>query len=178
MFTSDNGYLFGEHRFTSKILPYEESIRVPLIIRHPSMSVASIADALVLNNDLAPTIADLAGVDPDIVVDGRSLERFLRGFPVTSWRSVFLVEGYRNLMEGNEIPPFQALRSGATAPYPERMIARWEDGSMEYYDLRADPFEIDNQISILTSEQREWVEARMNAFAACAGSVCWSLEDW
>lgn len=73
VFTSDNGYMLGEHRFASgKTVPYEESIHVPLVITGPDVSQGTVRDELVANNDLAPTMAGWAGVDAPNV-DGRSL---------------------------------------------------------------------------------------------------------
>ncbi len=62
-FTSDNGYLTGQHRIKKgKDVPYEESIKVPLMVRGPDVPEGTQNGAMVLNNDLAPTFADLAGV--------------------------------------------------------------------------------------------------------------------
>ena len=70
-YTSDNGLSWGEHRWTKKEVPYEESIRVPLVIRFDGRAEPHVEDRMALNIDLAPTIADLAGLDvPD--VDGPS----------------------------------------------------------------------------------------------------------
>ena len=63
VFTSDNGMLWGEHRWSSKVVPYEESIRVPFVIRDDALITAPRRDDhLVLNIDLAPTFADIAGI--------------------------------------------------------------------------------------------------------------------
>ena len=78
-YTSDNGYLWGEHRQAGKIWPFDESIRDPLVVRPPG-GVAPTTDAhLVLNIDLASTIAQLAGTRPGLPQDGRSLVPLLRG---------------------------------------------------------------------------------------------------
>jgi arylsulfatase A-like enzyme len=92
-FTSDNGYLLGEHRRAEKGMPYEEAIRVPLLVRGPGVVTRQIAD-LAANIDLAPTIAELTGaVAPDFV-DGRSLVPLLEGRAPPSWRQVALVEAF------------------------------------------------------------------------------------
>src|SRR5690606_3089458 len=73
-YTSDNGYLQGEHRFRdAKTLPYEEAIRVPLLVRGPGFPTGATAPQLTANIDLAPTILDLAGVEGSLVADGQSL---------------------------------------------------------------------------------------------------------
>ena len=80
VFASDNGFLWGEHRLGGKIWPYEESIRVPLVIRVPWQDGGPRKDAhLVLNLDFASTIAQLAGVTPGLPQKGRSLVPLLHG---------------------------------------------------------------------------------------------------
>src|SRR5690606_5913582 len=72
LYTSDNGYLQGEHRFRdAKTLPYEEAIRVPLLVRGPGFPTGATAPQLTANIDLAPTILDLAGVEGSLVADGQ-----------------------------------------------------------------------------------------------------------
>ena len=73
MFTSDNGYLFGEHRLVGKNVPYEESLRVPLVMRGPEIPAGRAPQADVAMVDLAPTIAELANAEPMVEIDGRSL---------------------------------------------------------------------------------------------------------
>ena len=94
-FTSDNGYHLGQHRLgAGKWTAYEEDIRVPLVVRGPGVPEGERLPHVVLNNDLAPTFADLAGVDAPGFVDGRSLEPLLDGTPAPEedWRQRFLVE--------------------------------------------------------------------------------------
>src|SRR5215211_2475098 len=75
VFTSDNGLHLGQHRLTTgKWTAYEEDIRVPLIVQGPGVPEGRTLPHLVLNNDLAPTFADLAGAKTPSFVDGRSLE--------------------------------------------------------------------------------------------------------
>src|SRR6185503_6492010 len=74
-FTSDNGFQFGAHRLDhGKGDAYEESIRVPLIVRGPGVPEGRALDHLTLNIDLAPTIAELAGRAVPAAADGRSLQ--------------------------------------------------------------------------------------------------------
>jgi arylsulfatase A-like enzyme len=95
VFTSDNGFHLGTHRLTAgKWTAYEEDIRVPLIVRGPGVPEGRTLDHLVLNNDLAPTFADLAGAETPAFVDGRSLVPLLTDDPppTEDWRQAFLVE--------------------------------------------------------------------------------------
>jgi arylsulfatase A-like enzyme len=141
-FTSDNGMLLGEHRIGGKLWPYEDSIRVPLVIRSPWIDSAQTDDRLALNIDLAPTLADLAGVTPATGVDGRSLAERIRGEAEPGlWRTAFEVEYL-----GHEHPP------GAPPDYrgvrTERyLFVRYDNGWRELYDLRTDPDELHNSAS-------------------------------
>ena len=94
-FTSDNGFHLGQHRLgAGKWTAYEEDIRVPLVVRGPGVPEGERLPHMVLNNDLAPTFADLAGVEVPGFVDGRSLAPLLDDTPTPEgeWRQRFLVE--------------------------------------------------------------------------------------
>jgi arylsulfatase A-like enzyme len=74
LFTSDHGFFHGEHRVPrGKVLPYEPSIRVPMLMRGPGLPAGERLGQLVTNADLAPTILDAAGARPGRAQDGRSL---------------------------------------------------------------------------------------------------------
>ncbi|HZC83431.1 MAG TPA: sulfatase [Rubrobacter sp.] len=110
VFTSDNGFHLGEHRLgAGKWTPYEEDIRIPLIVRGPGVREGRTLHQMVLNNDLAPTIAELAGADVRSFVDGRSLvPLLLRGEPesLKEWpRRRFLIESVAE-RSGVPQPPF------------------------------------------------------------------------
>jgi arylsulfatase A-like enzyme len=94
IFTSDNGFHMGQHRLLpgDKKTPYEEDIRVPLIVRGPGVPAGAVRQELVLNNDFAPTIAELAGLSAPTFVDGRSFAPLLTSAPPSSWRQAFLEE--------------------------------------------------------------------------------------
>jgi arylsulfatase A-like enzyme len=94
-FTSDNGFHLGQHRLgAGKWTAYEEDIRVPLIVRGPGVPEGRTLQHMVLNNDLAPTFADLAGAEAPGFVDGRSLVPLLDDdpTPIEDWRQRFLIE--------------------------------------------------------------------------------------
>jgi arylsulfatase A-like enzyme len=139
VFTSDNGFLWGEHGLVSKVWPYEESIRVPLVIRAPWTTEPRIDDHLVLNVDLASTLAELAGATPGLPQDGRSLVPLLRDEP-TEWRRDYVVEWLgRDLTSTRRgPPPYSALRS-------ERFLyVEYANGWVELYDLADDPLQLEN----------------------------------
>jgi len=115
-FTSDNGFHLGTHRLSiGKWTAYEEDIRVPLIVRGPGVPEGQKLEHLVLNNDLAPTFADLAGAEVPDFVDGRSLGPLLTDDPPPpeDWRQAFLVE---SIAESAEIP------SSVVANAPLRLL--------------------------------------------------------
>ncbi|MBI3791327.1 MAG: sulfatase-like hydrolase/transferase [Gemmatimonadetes bacterium] len=91
--SSDNGFFFGEHGLTTeRRLPYEESIRNPLLVRYPPRVPAGARPAgLALTVDLAPTLLELAGAPIGPRIQGRSLVPLLRGTPA-NWRQAVLVE--------------------------------------------------------------------------------------
>jgi N-acetylglucosamine-6-sulfatase len=107
-FTSDNGFHLGQHRLgAGKWTAYEEDIRVPLIVRGPGVPEGKTLDHMVLNNDLAPTFADLAKAKTPDLVDGRSLKPLLTDEPTSleDWRRRFLIEAVDE-RGGVPIPPF------------------------------------------------------------------------
>lgn len=94
-FTSDNGYHLGNHRqLTGKIAPYQEELRVSMIVRGPGVPAGKTLEHLTGNVDLAPTFADLAGAQAAPFVDGRSLVPLMGAnpLPMTQWRQVFGIE--------------------------------------------------------------------------------------
>jgi arylsulfatase A-like enzyme len=137
-FTSDNGFLWGEHRIKGKIWPYEESIRVPLVVRLPDMIDGRTDTHLVLNIDLASTICELAGVTPGLPQDGTSLVPLLRGADPPDWRTSFVEEYLGHERYPGTPPDFEAIRT-------ERYIfVRYTNGWRELYDLKTDPYELAN----------------------------------
>lgn len=164
-FTSDNGWMQGEHRVKSgKILPYEEAIRTPLFVRGPRVTPGSRIEKPVLNTDFALTFADLAGVP--LSADGRSFVPLLSGED-PPWRSAILLEG----AGGGGPPSYRAIRT-KTQKYVE-----YQTGDKELYDLEADPYELDNVYENADSSLVEDLETRLSALGSCAGKGCQEAED-
>jgi arylsulfatase A-like enzyme len=139
IFTSDNGYHLGQHRLRNgKAQPYEEDIRVPLMVSGPGVREGASLDQFALNIDFAPTIAELAQATPGRAMDGRSLAPLLvRDTPAPhNWRKDFLVEIYR--APGQPGSPGKALRTR------HEVYVEYADGFRELYDLRTDPYQLDN----------------------------------
>jgi arylsulfatase A-like enzyme len=133
IFTSDNGLLWGEHRWLKKEVPYEEAIRVPLVVRADAIATRSRDEHLVANVDLAPTIAEAAGVDLP-TADGASLLPLMRD-ETPRWRTALLIEHVRGT---NPIPTYCAIRT------PNQLFVRYETGERELYDLVSDPAQLEN----------------------------------
>lgn len=147
IFTSDNGYYFGEHLQGDKRSAYEESIRVPLIVRLPGViEPGTVADAMVLNIDIAPTILDLAGQAIPADMQGRSL-RPLFGADSVAWRDAFLYEYWQentwwDTSRQPRVPTMLALRTPRykLITYPD--YSKWT----ELFDLEVDPGETHNLV--------------------------------
>ncbi|MDH3463709.1 MAG: sulfatase [Acidimicrobiia bacterium] len=188
IFTSDNGYLHGEHRMAAKFVAYEESIRVPLYVRVPGSVSPREIDALVLNNDLAPTIAELAGASPGLIADGRSLVPLLNSEATTGWRDKFLVEHW-NSGTPDDVPSYAALRARWPTPggpldllYVEHASPD-EDGITniaELYNMSQDPYQLQNLIPLLGRSGAALVQSlatMLHELAVCAGAGCRDLEQ-
>ncbi|MDX1393802.1 MAG: sulfatase-like hydrolase/transferase [Gemmatimonadota bacterium] len=145
VFTSDNGYFYGEHGLTSeRRMPYEESIRNPLIVRYPPrVAAGSRPDGLVSTVDLAPTILDLTGTPIGEHIQGRSVVPLFDGDD-DGWRSSLLVEfyTYENPFPHLVDMDYRLVRT-ARMKYIHWMQ---HPGMDELYDLESDPYETRNRI--------------------------------
>ena len=161
IFMGDNGWFLGEHGFTSKVLAYEESMRVPMVISSPD-SRRTECDALVLNVDLAATILDIAGHSIPETMHGRSLLPLLDGAAPPDWRRSFLYEAPTPQLGSR---PLWAVRDHKWK-YVETEL---DDGSTfaELYDLENDAVEADNVAAdphnthVLNRLQADLVEKRV-----------------
>lgn len=132
IYTSDNGYLWGEHELTDKRWAYEESIRVPMLMRGPDIPEAQVVEKIVANTDIAATFLDAAGVAIPSYMEGDSLLRLAKT-EVADWRDEFL---YSYFFE----PPYPTPTSFALVTEQFKLIeTEWR--GRELYDLRADPTE-------------------------------------
>lgn len=167
VFTSDNGWHHGEHRIPrEKTQPYEESSRVPLLIRGPGVQAGSATSKLTLNTDYLPTFTDLAGIETPEYVDGRSLRPVMEG-SATAWRSAFLMERRKGDAPSQS---YYGIRASGLRKYLE-----YEGGFREYYDLHTDPYELANSYD--ASAPPADLAARLQALKSCAGATCRAAED-
>jgi arylsulfatase A-like enzyme len=179
LFTSDNGFLLGEHRLTEKEAAYEETIRVPLYVRRLWLTAQSSSEALVVNTDLAPTIAELAGAVPGLPVDGTSMVPLLDN-PTLAWRKRFLVEHKKSVDNIFAIPDYGAVRTGPAAPEaPNQLYVQYIDGTIEFYDLGVDPKQLVSlhaDHSPIRASQRQVLSQWLADLKACGGGTCQALE--
>jgi N-acetylglucosamine-6-sulfatase len=139
VFTSDHGYFYGEHGLNEeRRLAYEETIRIPLLIRYPSrVEAGSVASELVLTIDLAPTLLEVAGAKPNPGMQGRSLVPIFDRAP-GAWRESFLIEYYSDTV----FPRILNMGYSAVRTKDAKYIEYRElKGMNELYDLTADPYE-------------------------------------
>ena len=169
VYLSDNGYYYGEHRLTTdKRLPLEPALRIPMAISvggaRPSASAPPELDLLVSQVDIAPTLADYAGVEPCdretscLPYDGRSLrgplEGVQAGWPADRAIPMVLADGwtYQALRTPDEL--YMEISENRKGPLPEPAI--------ELYDLAADPDQLEN----LAASPDPETEARLRELAA------------
>jgi N-acetylglucosamine-6-sulfatase len=140
IFSSDNGFFMGEHRMGDKRCAYEESIRIPMVIRYPKLvKPGTTVEQMVLNIDLAPTFYDLAGVESPSWVQGDSMVRLFKGSK--DWRNSFLYSYWVDL----NYPQYPRTLAVRTEDFKLVTYPDTEEKS-ELYDLKNDPLEMDNLI--------------------------------
>jgi arylsulfatase A-like enzyme len=163
VFTSDNGYLNGEHRVPAgKIYAYEPSIRVPLMIRGPGIPRGRHRRQIVANIDLAPTIVALTGARPGRVMDGSSLLPVIRDPNRGTDRALLLERGPEGLG-----PLFTGIRT------PRFKYVDYADGEEELYDLSVDPAELTNLAADPAEQQvKAELRRRLELLRHCSGLAC------
>jgi N-acetylglucosamine-6-sulfatase len=157
VFTADNGFFHGEHRVPDgKVLVYEPSVRVPLILRGPGVPAGVSRSNLTANVDLAATILAVANARPGRRPDGRTLMPFARDGLVRSSRDILL-----------ETTSYSAIRT------PRYVFVQHTNGDQELYDLAKDP----HQLQSLHADPRfiglkNDLGSRLSRLRTCAGDSC------
>ena len=144
VFTSDEGYFYGEHGLSvERRLAYEESARIPLLMRWPKfIEAGSTIDEFALSIDLAPTLLEIGGAPAASDMHGQSLAPLLRGETVP-WRKSFLIEYFSDLV----FPRISKMGYQSVRTEQWKYIRYVDLDEMdELYDLHADPFEMKNVI--------------------------------
>ncbi|CAN5217733.1 sulfatase [soil metagenome] len=169
VFTSDNGYLMGEHRYQGKILAYDESVRVPLIMAGLGLPQGAQDAQSAAMIDLAPTFAELAGATPLVDVDGQPIH--VRTGPEAAElddRTLLVQAGATKIKKFPTGWWFRGVRT------PRYTYVRYErDGFVELYDRERDPFELRNLADDPRYKRvRTELAKRTFVLSDCTGSVC------
>ena len=197
IFTSDNGFFFGEHRLVGgKFLAYEPSTHLPFLMRGPGIKPGSQTGELAANIDIAPTILELAHATADKSIDGRSLVPYVTDTSLRTRRPI-LFESFveTNDVEANGQEPTErattsaqasaSRRSGAqasiTAPPKDYEGIRlgpykyieWPDGEKELYDITKDPYELNNKVRDPNFFPiRNFLHTELRRLEDCSGLSC------
>ena len=174
VFSSDNGLHMGEHRLQpGKLTAFDTDIRVPLIVTGPAVPAGTAVKQLAENIDLCPSFEQLAGAPVPASVDGRSLLALMHGRRPSAWRKEILVEHHGRVVDrgdpdlptqgaGNP-PSYEAIRS------EHSLFVEYTTGEREYYDLRRDPFELNNIASTLSPAHLSGLQRTLLGIANCHG---------
>lgn len=191
VFTSDNGYNLGAHRLLHKMAPYEESVRVPLVIAGLGITPRK-ESRMALEIDFTPTFLELAGAAIPSDVDGRSLKPLFGATPPEDWRADFIAQylsngdsqqsvgtemppGYEWLASLQDIPSYKALRT------TEYTYVEWQSFNggieVELYDLHRDPYQLFNLLSTSPGRAQyqklaQQLGQRLRQLEQCNGASC------
>jgi arylsulfatase A-like enzyme len=147
IYTADQGYFLGEHGFFDKRMIYEESLRMPFVIRYPKeIKGGSRIDDIILNIDFPTLMADYAGIEKPVGMQGRSFRELLKGNSVDDWRKSMY---YRYWLHSQDRPGHFGIRNEQYKLaffYGQSLGKLGTDSisatpSWEFYDLKTDPKE-------------------------------------
>ena len=180
IFTSDNGYMQGEHRVREgKMLPYDASTHLPLLIRGPGLGGGRRTKAVVGDVDLAATIVDVAGARPGRALDGRSVIPYARNTHLRNLRPFLHTtagqgsHGRTNTREGGargtetRVPAWSAVRT------TRWLYVQYKGRGSELYDLKRDPWEMHSRaLDPLYRQQRNTLRRVLGDLRKCSGRSC------
>jgi N-acetylglucosamine-6-sulfatase len=178
VFSSDNGLHTGEYRLMpGKLTAYDTDIHVPLVVAGPGVPADSSTDAMTENIDLAKTFTEIGGTT--LPSDGHSLLDLLHGADPTDWRDAILVE-HHGPSVGPDNPDAQSFDTGNPTTYeavrtPDYLYVEYADGEREFYDLRTDPYELDNIAGELPATELAQLHQELLTLENChGGDSCWA----
>jgi N-acetylglucosamine-6-sulfatase len=173
LYYSDNGYHMGQHRLAQgKRTYFQEDIAFPLITRGPGIPSDSTSSLLVGSHDIAPTIADMAGVQVPAFVDGRSALPVLQGTQDrATWRTAIYSE---HRFGTTSAPEWEMIRTEH-----QKYVSIKDSPAEEFYDLSTDPYELTNLIKSggITETTLDEYRARLAKLRQCEGVACRAAED-
>jgi len=161
MFTSDNGWLLGEHAIPfAKVVLYEEAVKVPLLVRGPGFPAGHTVRQPVANIDMVPTIAAVAGATPGLTVDGVDFRPLIEDEATGRNRAILLEEySFKPLYKAVRVAGFK--------------YAEYADGNTEFYDLIKDPLELESKAKDPKYEKtRARLKVALKELEACKGTGC------
>jgi arylsulfatase A-like enzyme len=139
IYTSDQGFFLGDHDWFDKRFMYEESLRMPFVIRYPGrIKPRSTTDGMILNVDFAPALLDLAGQPVPKDMQGRSFAPLLKGETPSDWRTAMYYR-YYHYPQDHRVQPHYGVRTLKHKLIYFNKIDQWE-----LYDLEKDPHELKN----------------------------------
>lgn len=139
IYTSDQGFFLGDHGLYDKRFMYEESLRMPFVVRWPArIRPGTRVDAMALNVDFAPTFLDAAGVPAPVVMQGVSMLPLFTGRAPANWRTTMYYRYYHDPGHHNTRQHY------GVRTMTHKLIYFWTKDQWELFDLRADPFELHN----------------------------------
>jgi arylsulfatase A-like enzyme len=165
VYSGDNGFFLGEYGLAGKWTPHEPSIRVPLLVYDPHLPAerrGTVPSQMALNIDVAPTLLELAGLEPSASMQGRSVMPLVRG-ESPEWRTSFF---YEHVFEHPLIPKTEGVR---TESWKYIRYVDEEPAIEELYDLRNDPQELENLAGrgewrpVLEKLRQSWEDWRVKA---------------
>ncbi|MGH2955889.1 MAG: sulfatase family protein [Solirubrobacterales bacterium] len=197
IFTSDNGFMQGQHRLhQGKFVPYEPSVQIPLLIRGPGIPPGGVSKTLVSNVDIVPTILDAANAAPGLPQDGRSLLPYAADPRRDSTRPILLetgppgaigeiarasgkrvriskhvknldLDGAAQIARVITAPRYRAIR---TSRY---LLVKYGDSGRELYDMAEDPLQVDSVYKDPRYRKvRRWLIKKLALLTSCVGEVC------
>ncbi|UJA20993.1 sulfatase [Thermoleophilia bacterium SCSIO 60948] len=161
IFTSDNGRMSGQHRWTGKSLLYEESVRVPMLIRGPGIPKGEVRTQQTSNVDLAPTILDAAGTRPLVEMDGISMLPLIDDPQMARDRELLLENSFSVGLRSRDNLYAEHKQAGEPREY-------------ELYDLNRDPFQLQNiyDSNATSDSEQARLAQRVDELRDCAGAEC------
>mmetsp|Transcript_465 Transcript_465/g.1306 ORF Transcript_465/g.1306 Transcript_465/m.1306 type:complete len:285 (+) Transcript_465:880-1734(+) len=202
LYTSDNGYQFGQHRLSlDKRHLYEQDLRVPFCIRGPGVLKNFQASKMAANIDIAPTFLDIMGVDQSIIqsMDGLSFWDYVRGLngatdPFAKRKDMLIAyngegaqtscglskcpfpwdEPLRNPDAGNNTYRCVRTYDNVDQGGEDSIYCKFQDDEdfVEYYDINANPWQLNNDVGTLTAAEKLSYEARLEELLNCQGASC------
>jgi arylsulfatase A-like enzyme len=139
IYTSDQGFFLGDHGLFDKRFMYEESLRMPFVVRWPAaIKAGTTSDVMAINLDFAPTFLDAAGVKTPTDMQGRSLLPVLKGRAPADWRTSMYYRYYHDPGDHNTRAHY-GVRTRT-----HKLIHYWKKDQWELFDLTTDPQEMHN----------------------------------